>query len=349
MKYVAYYRVSTKKQGYSGLGIEAQKAMVAGFLKPDDEVLDEFTEVESGRCKNRPILIKALLFAKHKNATLLIAKLDRLTRSVRFITELQESNVKFVACDCPEANETMVQLMVVMAEWEARQTSERTKAALAQAKLRGVKLGRPQNLRTTQADRQKAVKALQEKADNFAKSMMPIISDIQSGGIVSYRGIARELNRRDFKTSRKRQWTGTTVRNLLKRYEAIMNPEQSNSPNQPRAANPENLQGRYEALLQTESFRTFLNNKLAGNDGQNILVQPQVIKSFKIDLSPLPMLPNSNPLTIPPPQVITNTSLILPPPPLDDPPMLSSFPLPSLPNPNILPILPERNPIPENG
>lgn len=218
-KYVIYYRVSTARQGKSGLGLQAQELAVSNYLRPTDEVLNTFTEVESGRKDNRPKLAVAIQTARLKNAILLIAKIDRLARSVRFITELQESKIRFTACDCPEANETMIQILAVMAQWEAKQISDRTKAALAQAKLRGVRLGNPQNLKTTSGDRAKGNRIAKLKADEFATSMLPIIRNIQEQGLKSLRAIARELNERQFKTARSSNWTPTTVKNLLSRME----------------------------------------------------------------------------------------------------------------------------------
>ena len=219
--YVIYYRVSTHKQGVSGLGLKAQEHAVMNYLRPSDKILNTFTEIESGRKDSRPKLAEAIQTAKLKNAFLLIAKLDRLARSVRFITELQESKVKFVACDCPEANETMIQMLAIMAQWEAKQISERTKSALAQAKKRGVKLGNPQNLKTTEADRAKGARVAKQMADDFASSMLPVIESIKERGIKSNRGIARELNNLEFKTARNCKWTDTAVRNIIIRQSEI--------------------------------------------------------------------------------------------------------------------------------
>ena len=140
--FVAYYRVSTQRQGQSGLGLEAQQAAVTAFTK-DQAIIAEFTEIESGRKNNRPQLAEALALAKKHKAILVIAKLDRLARNVHFISGLLESNVQFIAADMPEADRTFLQMAAVFAEWEAKKISERTKSALQMAKARGTKLGSP--------------------------------------------------------------------------------------------------------------------------------------------------------------------------------------------------------------
>lgn len=144
---IAYYRVSTQQQGRSGLGLDAQREAVASYLQSTGgHLVEEFTEVETGKGSNaldrRPQLREALERCRRVKATLLIAKLDRLARNVHFVSGLLESKVNFIAADMPNADRTMIQIYSVMAEFEARQTSERTKAALSQAKARGVILGR---------------------------------------------------------------------------------------------------------------------------------------------------------------------------------------------------------------
>lgn len=133
MKYVAYFRVSTQRQGQSGLGLEGQQAAVAAFCEP----LESFTEVESGKRSDRPELARAIAACKRLGATLVIAKLDRLARNVHFVSGLMESGVEFIACDNPNANRLTVHILAAVAEDEARRISERTKAALAAARLVG--------------------------------------------------------------------------------------------------------------------------------------------------------------------------------------------------------------------
>ena len=145
MKFVAYYRVSTAKQGRSGLGLEAQRASVQAYLR-DGRIVAEYVEVESGKRDDRPKLAQAIAHAQREGATLIIAKLDRLARSVAFIFALRDSGAKFIACDMPEANTLTIGLLAAMAQHERELISERTKAALAAKKARGFVLGSPQNL-----------------------------------------------------------------------------------------------------------------------------------------------------------------------------------------------------------
>ena len=142
MGYVAYYRVSTAKQGSSGLGLDSQKSIVRNYISPDK--LDfEFTEIESGKKNNRPILIEAIQKCKENNHTLIIAKLDRLSRNVSFVSALMDSGIKFICCDMPHANELTIHIISAIAENERKLISERTKGALAEKKKQGYKLGTP--------------------------------------------------------------------------------------------------------------------------------------------------------------------------------------------------------------
>lgn len=141
MKYVAYYRVSTQKQGQSGLGLEAQRTAVNSFVQARGEVIAEYTEIESGRRADRPQLALAMRHARRAKATLVIAKLDRLARNVKFLATLMEEKVLLAFCDMPDANEFTLHIMAAVAQHEAKAISQRTKDALAAAKARGVRLG----------------------------------------------------------------------------------------------------------------------------------------------------------------------------------------------------------------
>ncbi|MBK3802670.1 resolvase [Azospirillum brasilense] len=210
--FVAYYRVSTDRQGRSGLGLDAQREAVAIHVAGRGDLVAEFTEVESGRKVDRPQLRAALDLAARRRATLVIARLDRLARNVAFIANLMDSRVDFVACDMPEANRLTLHILAAVAEHERELISQRTRAALAAAKRRGTRLGNPTPgpaLRCARA-------ALVAAADGFAANARPLIQDLQAAGL-GLRAIARELNRRGVPTARGRDWQASTVRNVLRR------------------------------------------------------------------------------------------------------------------------------------
>ncbi len=213
-KFVAYYRVSTDRQGQSGLGLDAQRAAVAKHIGTA-ELVAEFTEVESGRKNDREQLAAALATAKRTKSMLVIAKLDRLARNVHFISGLLESNVPFVCADMPEADRTFLQMMAVFAEWEARKISERTKAALAQVKAQGRTLGCP----TPEIGSAAGIARIQAKADAYAQRVGPVVRDIMNRcGANTLRDIAAELTMRGIETPRgNTDWRASQVSNLLKR------------------------------------------------------------------------------------------------------------------------------------
>ena len=213
-KFVSYLRVSTDAQGRSGLGLEAQQAAVTDYLNGGSwELVDAFTEIESGRNSERPELAKALAACKKHRATLVVAKLDRLSRSVAFLSRLMEANVEFVAADMPFADKLMLHLMSAFAEHERDQISARTKAALAAAKARGVRLGGPK-LTEAQINGQVSQKVA---AGNRAANIMPVIQEIQAAGVTSLNAIAKTLNARGVQTPRGGRWYASGVRNLLAR------------------------------------------------------------------------------------------------------------------------------------
>lgn len=213
--YVTYYRVSTQRQGQSGLGLEAQRSAVQNYLA-GKEIIAEYTEVESGRKSDRPQLTAALALAKKHKATLVIAKLDRLARNVHFISGLLESGVQFVAVDMPEADRTFLQMAAVFAEWEARKISERTKAALQAAKERGTKLGSPDPLRGSKI----GSAALVAKGNLFAQKVAPVLNDIVARVGTNLRTVARELEVRGIKTANGYEhWHPAQVGKLMRRVQ----------------------------------------------------------------------------------------------------------------------------------
>lgn len=212
--YVAYLRVSTTKQGIDGLGMAAQEHAIKAY---NGNVIARFVEVESGKRKDRPELAKALAHCKLTGSTLIVAKLDRLARNVLFISSLMESKVDFVACDFPEASPLTLHIMAAVAEHEAKAISARTKAALGQAKARGVKLGTnnliPEKIAEGSA---KGIASVKQIADDFAGKVKPVISGLMAGG-KGFREVARELNKLGIKTARGKEWTGTAVKNVIDR------------------------------------------------------------------------------------------------------------------------------------
>jgi DNA invertase Pin-like site-specific DNA recombinase len=212
---VAYYRVSTDKQGASGLGMEAQKALVAAHVsKTGCEVVASYTEVESGRKKNRPELKAALAHAKRVKATLVVAKLDRLTRNVAFLSNLMDSGVDFVALDCPDANRLTLHILAAVAEEEARLISVRTRAALAALKVHGVSLGKPENL--NHAAQVKGAKANLDKAQAAYVLVSPLAKQWKADGL-SLRAIADRFNGKAVPTRNGTEWTAMQVKRVLDR------------------------------------------------------------------------------------------------------------------------------------
>lgn len=214
-RFIAYYRVSTQRQGRSGLGLEAQRRAVLDYLGDNGwELIAEHTEVESGKRADRPELDAALRACRRHKATLVIAKLDRLARNVAFIAKLMESGVDFVAADLPQANKLTIHIMAAMAEYERDAISSRTKEALAAAKARGVKLGGPRIREVSALGRQAQV----DRAGRFAANVKPIIADIQKrAGISTLAGIAAALNAQGVSTARGGRWGAQTVKNILAR------------------------------------------------------------------------------------------------------------------------------------
>jgi DNA invertase Pin-like site-specific DNA recombinase len=218
MKFVSYCRVSTQRQGASGLGLEAQDAAVAAYVASHGGVVVErFVEVESGRKSDRPELHRALALCRAIGAVLLVAKLDRLARSVRFISEVLDSKVEIKACDIPSASRMVLHILAAVAEEESRAISARTKAALAAAKVRGVRLGNPRLVGGGDAAMSaKGVEANQSAAVEHAKYVAPFIRDAKAAGATSLRALAHALTVRAVKTrTGKTTWFPAQVRNIL--------------------------------------------------------------------------------------------------------------------------------------
>jgi len=223
MKYIAYYRVSTQKQGSTGLGLEAQRTAVKQFItsRGGIEVPPSYTEVESGKKNDRPELRKAINQCKDTGATLLIASLDRLSRNVAFIfdlkAELESGGVDFIACDLPEANTLTLGVMSAMAQHGRELTSKRTKAGLAEAKKRGVILGTPENL--TEEARAKAHRTISEKAYSNLQNRhaFHFIKPLKEEG-VSYQKIADRLNSEGYRTRKGKEFHASQVHRIYARY-----------------------------------------------------------------------------------------------------------------------------------
>lgn len=215
-KFVVYYRVSTARQGASGLGLDAQRTSVDQYLAVvSGEVVAEFRELESGRKSDaaRPELAKALAECKKTGARLLVAKLDRLARNVHFVSGLMQSKVKFVACDLPEANDLTIHIMAAFAEHEAKRIGERTRDALAAAKRRGVALGKtgPANLKRNLEERAAA-------ADDFAERLRREVRGMQAEGM-SEAEMVRELNAKGIVTARGGLWQQVQLSRVIVRLE----------------------------------------------------------------------------------------------------------------------------------
>jgi DNA invertase Pin-like site-specific DNA recombinase len=221
-KHIAYFRVSTEGQGRSGLGLDAQRAAVTQHLgRVGGELIASFTEIETGKRNDRPELAKALELCRKTGAVLIIAKLDRLARNAHFLLGVVEGAGEggVVFCDLPHipagpVGKFMITQMAAVAELEAGLISQRTKAALAQAKARGVKLGNPNGLSVSRPDLGTAARVAKAKA--FAASVQPTIAALRAEGL-SLEAIAGRLNEQHIQTSRGASWTATAVRRVLER------------------------------------------------------------------------------------------------------------------------------------
>lgn len=228
--FIAYYRVSTKRQGESGLGLEAQEAAVQRFVADKGEVIESFTEVESGKRKRRPKMLAALEACRRRKATLVIAKLDRLARNVYVVSGLMESRVPFVCCDNPHVRSDtpqgrmMLHVLASMAEFEAGMISLRTKEAKAMSYVR-----RPALKDEERARGRRTGGKNQETAEAFARRMAPLLAELEAKGFRTLMEKAHELNRRNVPTAIKgaeiatgrERWHISTVHRLVKRIERL--------------------------------------------------------------------------------------------------------------------------------
>jgi len=214
-KFVAYYRVSTDRQGKSGLGLDAQREAVTSYLNGGSwQLVQEFVEVESGKRADRPQLAAALAACRKHKAKLVIAKLDRLSRNLAFVATIMESGVEFVAVDNPHANKLTIHILAAVAQHEREMISERTKAALAAARARGTQLGNPR----LAAAAKRGVASIKANARQFAANVLPIIEEIERSGVTSHNAIAAKLNERRVPTARGGKWTHMQVGAVLRPF-----------------------------------------------------------------------------------------------------------------------------------
>lgn len=216
--FVSYSRVSTAKQGRSGLGLEAQREAVARYLNGGRwKLVGEFVEVESGRRSDRPELAKAVAVCRLYGARLIVAKLDRLSRDPGFLRDLERSGIDFVAADMPDANRLTVGIMALVAEQEREAISARTKAALQAAKARGQVLGGYKGHTFTEAEHEASARARRARSEAQAARLGPVIAELQAAGITSAYGLAKALNERGIPTPRGSTWQAVQVQRVLKR------------------------------------------------------------------------------------------------------------------------------------
>lgn len=221
--YIVYYRVSTQKQGRSGLGLEAQKAAVLQYLRVRGGIIRaEYTEVETGKRADRPELLKAIAHARRSKATLIVAKLDRLARNAAFLLTLRDSGLPLVFCDLPDANELTIGIMAVVAQAEAKATSERTKAALAAYKARGGKLGshdprcRSLSPATWAKGQVLGTAAVKERAREAYGDLVPVMRKLREEGL-SLNAVAQRLDSQGHTTRGDKPWNAVQVKRVLDR------------------------------------------------------------------------------------------------------------------------------------
>ncbi len=221
-KFVTYFRVSTQRQSRSGLGLEAQQAAVSAHLAAHKgDVLASYTEVESGKIDQRPQLVAALRRCRQTRATLLVAKIDRLSRTASFLFTLRDSGAKFQALDIPEANTLTLGVMIVMSQHERELIAKRTREALAARRAKGLPMGTPRDLSAYQERASElGCFANRAKAQERAKEIAPAIEEARAAGHTSLRQIAAYLNDQGIQTPRGKAWTATAVRNAMEQLKA---------------------------------------------------------------------------------------------------------------------------------
>lgn len=217
-RFVAYYRVSTRKQSLSGLGLDAQRLTVESFIRSrSGQAVAEFTEQESGRNTSRPELLKALSACRVHRAVLVVAKLDRLARNAAFLLSLRDASVEIVACDLPSMNRMTVGIMAVVAEEESRMIADRTRSAMAAAKRRGATFGTPGNLSPEARAHGSRIggQVRAQRADNRALDLAPIVDQMRQEGCISLRQIANALTSRGIPSASGAAWSAMGVSRML--------------------------------------------------------------------------------------------------------------------------------------
>ena len=219
MNFIAYYRVSTQRQGQSGLGLESQQSVVTDYInRQEGALLHQYTEVESGKNNNRPELAKALQHCQLTNATLIVSKLDRLSRDLHFLSSVMQSNIKFICCDQPNSGPLVLQVLAAVAEEERRAISTRTKLALTEAKKKGIQLGNPNFNEVRNTCTSNAHSEFMANTEKYREAILPVIENVRASGKTTLKGIADELNRLGFKSRTGKQFHPSTVRNLIRQY-----------------------------------------------------------------------------------------------------------------------------------
>jgi DNA invertase Pin-like site-specific DNA recombinase len=213
-QYVTYFRVSTQRQGESGLGLAAQRTSVNVYLSDKGRIIGEFTDIESGKKNNRPELLKAIGYCKERGAILLIAKLDRLTRNVAFIFTLRDSGVEFVCADMPEANTLTIGVMATMAQYEREVIGDRTKKALAEKKKAGYVLGKPENLTPQAVEKGLAIRQQNAREHENNRRAAAFARSLRGAG-EGWSSIAATLNEHGFRTRRGKQFQAVQVQRII--------------------------------------------------------------------------------------------------------------------------------------